>query len=36
MNRFLDVADVLGCGELVEVKGWETSRRACRGPLIVY
>jgi hypothetical protein len=34
MNRFLAVADVLGCGELVEVKGWVTKRQACRGPLI--
>ena len=34
MNRFLAVADVLGWGELVEVKGWETRRLASCGPLI--
>ena len=36
MNRFLPVADVLGCGELVDVKGWETRRLACCGPLMAY
>lgn len=36
MNRFLAVADVLGCGELVEVTGWVTRRQACRGPLMAY
>jgi hypothetical protein len=36
MNRFLAVADLLGCGELVEVKGWETRRLAGCGPVMVY
>jgi len=36
MNRFLAVADVLGCGELVDIKDWETRRLACCGQLMAY
>ena len=36
MNRFLAVADMLGCGELVECKGWETELLSSRNPLMAY
>ena len=34
INRFLPVAVMLSCGDLVSVHGWKTERRACRGPLM--
>ncbi len=34
MSRFLPVAVMLSCGDLVRVQTWKTERRACRGPLM--
>jgi len=34
MNRFIPVAVMSSCGDLVRVQGWKTERRACRGPLM--
>ena len=36
MNRFLAVAVVSRCGELVECKGWETERLSSRNPLMAH
>ncbi len=36
MSRFLPVAVMVSCGDLVRVRGWKTERQASRGPLMHY
>jgi len=34
MSRFLPVAVMFSCGDLVRVQSWKTERRACGDPLM--